>query len=305
MYITRLLSGIIFGAGLAIAHAQDLTMIAPFPPGNQSDLIGRAVADAITQQQKTDRVRVMNMPGAEAQIAANHFKNNPKTDLIISTAAVVIYNPALKKDLSYTRQDFQHIVMVGHTVVLWVTRPDTRIKSPEHLVSHLPPLVGGFSPSLNFNLTALVKEKGLKSEIVNYRGFADTITDILNGSIDLGLVSMSGAVTQLVAEGKLHVVGSSHHRDLVVDGISIPSVSRRLNIPQFDGFVGFAVQPSASIEHREKLRSLIWNALQDPSTLESIRRTKLILDMSKDSQDIDRRLDQYFQRIVRYNTIKQ
>ena len=304
MHITRLLSGIIFSVGLAMAQAQELTMIAPFPAGNQSDLIGRAVADAISRQH-TDRVKVINMPGAETQVAAQHFKNNPKIDLIISTAGMVIYNPALKKDLSYTRQDFQHIVMVGNSVVLWVTRPDTRIKSPDHLISHLPPLVGGFASSLNFNLTSLVKEKGLKSEIVNYRGFADTISDILNGSIDLGLVTMSGAVTQLVAEGKLHIVGSSHHRDLVVDGISIPSVSRRLSIPQFDAFVGFAVQPTASVEHREKLRSWIWQALQDPATQESIRRTKLILDISKDSQDIDRRLEQYYQRVTKYNISKQ
>jgi tripartite-type tricarboxylate transporter receptor subunit TctC len=305
MHITRLLSGIIFSAGLAMAQAQELTMIAPFPAGNQSDLIGRAVADAIAEQQKIDRIKVMNMPGAETMIAANYFKNNPKTDLIISTAGMVIFNPALRKDLPYKRQDFQHIAMVGNSVVLWVTRPNTKIKSPEDLISHLPPLVGGFASSLNFNLTSLVKEKGLQSEIVNYRGFSDVINDIVNGSIDLGLVTMSGAVTQWVSEGKLHIVGSSHHRDLVVDGISIPSVSRRLSIPQFDAFVGFAVQPTASVEHREKLRSWIWQALQDPATQESIRRTKLILDISKDSQDIDRRLEQYYQRVAKYNISKQ
>jgi tripartite-type tricarboxylate transporter receptor subunit TctC len=300
MYFTRLLFGVILTLALGLSHAEDYRVIVPLPAGNQSDLITRAIADSISRNTK-DQLIVLNMPGAENTIAAMHFKNNPNIDLINTVSGMIVFNPVLKPDLPYSDKDFNHIAYVGTSVTLWVTRPNTNLKTPEDLVKHLPLFVGGYASSLNFNLNALTKEKNLKSSIVSYKGISQTMIDILNGTIDLGLLTMSGTVSSMVKSGKLHIIGSSYHEDLVVDGIKIPSVSKRLNIPQFNGFIAYASQPSADLERTAKLRKLIWDALQDPIAQEIISKTNIIEKPTISQRSIYQLYNNYRIKVAQYN----
>jgi tripartite-type tricarboxylate transporter receptor subunit TctC len=300
MYFTRLFFAVILTLVSGIALAEDYRIVLPLPPGNQSDLITRAIADSIARNTK-DRLIITNMPGAENVIAVQHFKNNPDIDLINTVSGMVIFNPILKKDLPYSDNDFNHIVYVGTSVTLWVSRSNTKLKTPEDLVKHLPLFVGGYASSLNYNLTALTKEKKLKSEIVSYKGIGPTIVDILNGSIDLGLLTMSGTVSEMVKAGRLHIIGSSYHEDVVIDGIKIPSVSKKLNIPQFDGFVGYAARPNVDPERTAKLKKLIWDALQDPQTQEVIRRTNLLANPTQNQKEITKMYNNYRKRVAQYS----
>lgn len=301
MYFTRLLLGVILSLAIGIANAEEYHAIVSLPPGNQSDLITRAISESIARNTK-DRLIVTNMPGAENAIAATHFKNNPNTvDLITILSSTVVFNPVLKKNLPYSDSDFNHLAYVGTSVTLWVTRPDTKLKTPDDLVKHMPPFVGGYASSLNYNLNAIAREKNLKSTIVSYKGINETMVDLLNGSIDLGLLTMSGTVSSMVKSGKLHIVGSSYHEDLVIDGISIPSVSKRLKVTQFNGFIAFAGQPTATPERTAKIRKLIWDALQDPITQDSIKKTNIVFNPTVSQTSIYKLFNSYREQVAKYN----
>lgn len=299
MYFTRLLFGIILFFTIGITQATEYQIVVAYPPGNQSDLITRAIADSIARNTK-DKLIVINVPGGENIIAVQQFKNNPNIDLITTVSSMVIFNPVLKKNLPYGNDDFEHLVYGGTSVALWVTRPNTNLKTPEDLIKHMPPFVGGFASSLDYNLHALSREKNLQSSIVSYKGVNETMLDLLNGSTDLAILTMSGTVLQMVKSGKLHVVGSSYNKDLVIDGINIPSVSKRLGVTQFNGFVGFAGKPDAP-KRNAKLKQLIWNALQDPIVQETIKKTNLMPPASDNQAYIYNLFSDYRIKVARYS----
>lgn len=299
MHFTRLLFGIILFFTIGIGQATEYQIVVAYPPGNQSDLITRAIADSIARNTK-DKLIVINVPGGENVIAVQHFKNNSNIDLITTVSSMVIFNPVLKKNLPYGNDDFEHLVYGGTSVALWVTRPNTNLKTPEDLIKHMPPFVGGFASSLDYNLHALSREKNLQSSIVSYKGVNETMLDLLNGSTDLAILTMSGTVLQMVKSGKLHVVGSSYNKDLVIDGISIPSVSKRLGVTQFNGFVSFAGKPDAP-KRNAKLKQLIWNALQDPIVQESIKKTNLMPPSSDNREYIYNLFSDYRIKVARYS----
>jgi tripartite-type tricarboxylate transporter receptor subunit TctC len=240
---------------------------------------------------------VLNVPGGDHGVAAMQFRNDPAIDLISTTSLMVVFNPVLKKNLSYSTSDFDHLIYGGTGIALWVTRPDTNLKTPDDLVKRMPPFVGAFT--LIYNFYALTKEKNLQSSLVSYKGINETMLDLLNGSVDLAILSPSSTVSQMVKTGKLHIVGSSYNRDIVLDGINIPSITRQLGVSGFNGFCGFAGKPDAP-KLNAKLKKLIWDSLQDPTVQESMKKMNLLPPASNDQEYINNLLNDYRTRLAKY-----
>jgi len=300
MYFTRILLGVITTLAIGLVQAEEYQVVVAYPPGNQSDLITRAIADSIARN-TSDKLVITNVPGGENVIAVTHFKNNPNIDLITTVSSMVVFNPVLKKNLSYSDKDFNHIAYVGASVTLWVTRPDTRLKTLDDLGRSIPPFVGGYASSSNYNLTALAREKNLQSTTVSYKGINETMIDLLNGNIDLALLTVNGTVSSMVKSGKLRILGSSYPDDLLVDDINIPSVSKRLKVTQFNGFVAFAAQPTAAPEKIAKLKKLIWDALQDPVALSTINKTNIVLRPTINQNNIYQMYSNYREQVAKYS----
>jgi tripartite-type tricarboxylate transporter receptor subunit TctC len=285
---------------IGLVQAEEYQVVVAYPPGNQSDLITRAIADSIARNTQ-DRLVISNVPGGENVVAVTHFKNNPNIDLITTVSSMVVFNPVLKKNLSYNDKDFNHIAYIGASINLWVTRPDTKLKTPEDLIRFMPRFVGGYASSSNYNLTALAREKNIQSTTVSYKGINETMVDLLNGSIDLALLTVNGTVSSMVKSGKLRIIGSSYPEDLIIDDINIPSVSKRLRVTQFNGFVAYATQSSASPEQVAKLKKLIWDALQDPVAQASINKTNIVFRPTVNQNEIYQKFNHYREQVAKYS----
>jgi tripartite-type tricarboxylate transporter receptor subunit TctC len=273
-------------AGIATAHADAFRILVPFAAGNQADIIARSIQSSI-EKNTQHTVSIINMPGAETILAANHFVGNNSFDGILVSSTQAVWNPLFKPDLvRYKDEDFDYLVFIGSAVPLWVTRPDTQLKQPLDLTRHLPKHVGGFVTSYNLNLEALVRKFNLESTIVPYKGTNQILLDIINGSIDLGIVTPSTSLFQMAKQGKLHIIATADAHPTVIDGIKIPSVQKELGIQGITGSMSIATHAGADISKKNLFANLLWNALNDPETKKILKDLYVAPDATNDKARI-------------------
>ena len=82
-----------------------------------------------------------------------------------------------------------------------------------------------------------------KIEIVTHKGAPDILLNVLNGNVPVGLVGTTSNLFQLAKEGKINILGSTHNEDIFKDGITVPSVSKTLAVPQATGGFILSLKP--------------------------------------------------------------
>jgi tripartite-type tricarboxylate transporter receptor subunit TctC len=217
-WISRLwIFSILSITAVSIAYAQStfpnrpIKFIAPFPPGGTSDVIGRIMAqklsDALGQS-----VIVENRPGASGNIGHDiAAKAAPDGyTLLLSNSSTVVNNPHLFKQMSFDwYKDFSPISMVAIAGLVLVVHPSVPVKS----VSELTTLAKSKPGQLNFGSGG----KGIQSHIsgemyktaanvdivhIPYKGGGQAMTDLLGGNIPLVYTAVAGA-NQHIKSGRL------------------------------------------------------------------------------------------------------
>jgi len=290
MHLTRLLFGIIFAIFTTTIHAEEYKILLPFPPGNLADVVLRSMQASI-ERNTPDRLIIINMPGAETVVAANHFVANKNIDMIWGSSSQTVWNPLLKDTVKYRDKDFRNLVLVGTVNALWVVRSGTKIHTPRDLVKNLPDLVGGFATAYNLNLEAVVRKYNKKSTIVPFKGTNDIVASLLGGNIDMALITGSSMLMQHVKEGKLAIIGNTGSTAITIDDITIPSVPNSLKVPGFNGISMILTHADMDEKKALRMKTLLWNALQDPATKQVIKN----LYLQPDATDNQIFIDNYIQ----------
>jgi hypothetical protein len=192
-----------------IAYAQStypnrpIKFIAPFPPGGTSDVLGRIMAqklsDALGQS-----VIVENRPGASGNIGHDiAAKAAPDGyTLLLSNSSTVVNNPHLFKQMSFDwYKDFSPISLVAIAGLVLVVHPSVPVKS----VSELTALAKSKPGQLNFGSGG----KGIQSHIsgemyktaanvdivhIPYKGTGVAVADLVAGQIHMVFSDMAPAV---------------------------------------------------------------------------------------------------------------
>ena len=283
---------IFFAVFLALASnmtcaKESYVMVVTFPAGNQSDIAARTIADNY-EKITGKKIIIENVPGGDTIVGVNRFVNSQR-DILLGSGASLIFNPLLRKDITYTDKDYEHAVFLGTGVVVWVTTYNSDLHKPQDLLTRMPVLVGGYVSSFNYNLRSFVKEKAIKSEIVNYKGANQMLIDIASGEIKLGISSVNSTLIQMVKAKKIRIIGSAYHSDIDIDGLSIPSVSRAIGIPQYNGYQTLSLRPTLPAQEKAQLRNDLWKAVQmSRSTLQNLY---IMDDGTDDAVVINRILD--------------
>ena len=193
----------------SIAYAQStypnrpIKFIAPFPPGGTSDVLGRIMAqklsDALGQS-----VIVENRPGASGNIGHDiAAKAAPDGyTLLLSNSSTVVNNPHLFKQMSFDwYKDFSPISLVAIAGLVLVVHPSVPVKS----VSELTALAKSKPGQLNFGSGG----KGIQSHIsgemyktaanvdivhIPYKGTGVAVADLVAGQIHMVFSDMAPAV---------------------------------------------------------------------------------------------------------------
>ena len=189
--------------------AKPVRLIVPFPAGGGSDIVGRILAQRLTEQLK-QQVMVDNRAGAGGSIgteAAVKAAPDGYTLVLASTSEIAV-NPALYSRLGYdTVRDLAPIAMVAATPIVVVVHPALPVKTVRDLaaLARAKPGEINLSSAGNGTFTHLAGElfrsmMGLKWTHVPYKGAPPALTDLASGQVQVMFSTLPAAMGLITAQ---------------------------------------------------------------------------------------------------------
>ena len=192
-----------------------IRLVITYPPGGNTDLVGRAVAqklgEALAQQ-----VVVDNRGGAGGILGTLITKQAAPDGytIMLGTSAGMVINPLLSNQLSYDPvRDFAPVSIVVIVPQLLVTHPQLAAKNVRELVAlakakpgYLNAGSSGVGTPNHLGTELLKWLAGVNIVHVPYKGGAPAITDLLGGQIQMAFSSIP-AVLPHIKTGRLNALG--------------------------------------------------------------------------------------------------
>lgn len=205
-----------------------IRIIAPFPAGGTSDVLGRLIAKELSNA-LGQSIIIENRPGASGNIG-HEMAARAVPDgytLLLSNSSTAVNNPHLYKKMNFDwYKDFEPISLVAIAGQVLVVHPDMPVKN----IDELTKLAKTKSGKLNFGSGG----KGIQSHItgemykvaanvdmvhIPYKGTILAVTDLVAGQIDLVFSDMAPAVP-FIKSNKLRALAvTSPQRSNVLPGV--------------------------------------------------------------------------------------
>jgi tripartite-type tricarboxylate transporter receptor subunit TctC len=226
----KIIRRLILGAALALpllASAAEsypnkpIRLIVPFAPGGSVNLMGRLLADNLSQR-LGQQVIVENRAGAGGLIGAELVANAAPDGytLLLATMGAQSILPYLTKGLRFDpKKAFSPIGEFASLPNVLVTAPDLPVKNLAELITYAKARPGELSMasagigSVNQMVGELFMLKtGTQFTHVPYKGVGPAMVDLLGGRVQILFANVPGVASQ-VKEGKLKALGiAGEHR---------------------------------------------------------------------------------------------
>ena len=234
------------------AHGQEyptktIRMLNPLPAGGPTDILGRIIAqpvsEALGKQIVTD-----NRPGAAGNIAAEMAAKAAPDGYTLFIAGVGNFavNVTLFSKLPYDPlKDFAPVVLSASVPLILVTHPTLPVKSVKEFIALMKAKPGQFNyasagPGSPQHLTAELFKFMAKVEMTHipYKGSGPAITDLVGGQIPFAFESMIPVLPH-VKSGRLRALAvSSAQRSPVMP--DVPTVAES-GVPGFESIAWYGV----------------------------------------------------------------
>lgn len=230
-------------AGAQQYPTKPLRLVVPFAPGGPNDILGRLVAQNLTQQ-LGQNVVVENRGGAGGTIGLEYTARLPGDGYSIAMggSSNLAVAASLYQKLSYDPlRDFTPIVNVAHVPYAIAVNPTVPAKNVKELIAIARTKSGYLSygssgPGSMSNLAAELLKSMAGAEIVHvsYKGTAPALMDVIAGNIDLMLADLA-VINRHTASGKLRAVGVTSSKRLA-SAPNLPTVGE-------SGLKGYVIEP--------------------------------------------------------------
>lgn len=211
-------------AGLALSGArteaqtypsQSIKLIIPFGAGGPNDLIGRPLAQKVSEA-IGQAIVIENRPGANGIIGTNAVaKAAPDGYTMLQTTGSFTANASMVKNMPYEPlSDLAPITLIAESYGLLLMVPaNSPIQSLADLVARarkepgkLNYAITGFGNITHVTVEFFKKLVDIELVPVPYKGTADSITAMLSGQVDMSIVSTTAGAPYL-ANGQLRALG--------------------------------------------------------------------------------------------------
>ncbi|MEQ1775155.1 MAG: tripartite tricarboxylate transporter substrate binding protein [Burkholderiales bacterium] len=234
----------LMGASCAFAQqypTKPVRVIVGFTAGGPSDIVGRIVAQQLTERMGRQFV-VENRAGATGMIGAELVAKAPPDGhaLYIASQTTHAVAPAMySKPLYDPVKEFATVTLVAHNPLLMVTHPSFNVKTIKELIAFAkaqPGAVnfatGGIGSSPHMSMELLKSMAKIDMVPVHYKGDGAAVIDLIGGQVPLFSASIAGLL-QYVKSGKLR-------------GVAVTGAKRSAIAPEFptvaeSGLPGFEV----------------------------------------------------------------
>ncbi|MFM9850718.1 MAG: Bug family tripartite tricarboxylate transporter substrate binding protein [Hyphomicrobiaceae bacterium] len=268
-------------AGLAWSSAvqaqgfpeRNITLIVPFAPGGASDVSSRIMADAMSKHLNGQTIVVENVAGAGGATGSLRGKNARPDGYTIgfghmgTHSASVAVNPKLPYD---PRADYDYLGIHLVTPNIMIVRKDLPVNTLQEFIAYakekgkdLKMGHNGIGSLAHLTCTVFFQLIGVQPTYVVFRGFGQTINDILSGAID-GTCELVASVTGHVKGGSVRGFGvAADERSPVLPDIP---TSTEGGLPGFkvESWLGLYAPKGLPPEILAKLREAAVKSLDDP-----------------------------------------
>jgi len=193
--------------------AKQIRMVIPYPPGGPTDILGRIVAQQLTET-LGQPVVVDNKPGASGMIGADIVAKSPADGYtILVNASIHVINPSLYKKPPYDAiRDFAPVSLIADVPLVLVAAPSLGLNTVKDVIATAKanPAKLNFASSGNAAAPHLAGEAfkiatGVQMQHVPYKGSGPALTDVIGGQTQLMFDSLPSSVAHIRA-GKLKAI---------------------------------------------------------------------------------------------------
>lgn len=252
--------------------ARPIRLIVPYPPGGGTDVVARIVARKMGES-LGQQVVVENRPGASSIIGTDAVAKAPADGYTIGLVTDShSINFAFRRKLPYQSSDFTPIIQLLNVPLMLLSNADSPVRSLDTLVSYAKANPGkltfasaGLGSPHELAALWLYKLEGVDVQIIQYKGVAPALADVVSGQVDMLFTGGSVAAGHLKA-GKLRAVGTTAQHRLAASP-DVPAIAERFPdyvVTTWYGIIAPAGVPpmAASRLHEEFARALQSNEVR-------------------------------------------
>jgi tripartite-type tricarboxylate transporter receptor subunit TctC len=251
--------------------------IIPFPPGGATDLLGRFLAQKLSENWG-QTVVVENRAGASGTIGSDMVSKSPPdgSTFVVGTTSSHAVSPALNPSMPYDNlRDFSPVALIATFPNVLVVNPNGP-KTLTDLIAQLKANPGKLSygssgSGSSTHLTAELFQQATGTFMVHvpYKGTGPLLNDLVAGHVLLGFDQIT-PILPFIQSGKLRALGvaSTERNSAAPD---VPTISEA--VPGFEaiGWMGLLGPAGLPTEIVIKINSDIRRLLQMPDAQQKFR----------------------------------
>ena len=223
-----------------------IKMIVPFPPAGATDVVGRIVAQKLTER-LGQSVVVENRPGAGGSIGSDLVAKSAPDGytLLMATSSTHSIGPALQKLPYDPIRDFAAITHVANVPNVLVVSPKLPVASVKELIAYAKARPGqlnfassGVGTIVHLNAELFKMLAGVDIVHVPYKGTALSIPDLANGSVAILFDSLASVMPHVKSGNARPLAMNAPQRSPLLP--DVPTLAEA-GMPAFDRYTWFGM----------------------------------------------------------------
>ena len=255
--------------------ARPITVIVPFGPGGNADILTRDITQIASRVLKQPFV-IENRAGSGGAVgigAAARARPDGYTIALASLSQMASLRHLRTTPLSYDpTRDFEPLTFVGHSAPLWlVAKPSTGFKTLRDMIAYAKANPGklsygsdGVGSLTHIPGAQLSRDAGIEMIHVPYRGGPFAIQGLMTGEIDVAFTGVPGPVEH-VKTGKIVALATCSESRSAPD-MNLPTIAEQ-GFPgfHFRSWWGFIAPAGTPRDIVSRLSTELGRAVQEPA----------------------------------------
>ncbi|WP_198972875.1 Bug family tripartite tricarboxylate transporter substrate binding protein [Xylophilus sp. ASV27] len=314
--IATLLALALLPAAAAMADTypqRPITLVVGYPPGGSTDLVARTLGQTLSTR-IGQPVVVENLGGAGGSIGAQKVASAAPDGytLLLGANNEIAINALVKKSVRYSLKNFTPLGLVASQPLVLTAAPALGVKNASDLIQRAKSQPGrlsygssGVGTSLHVAGEMVKQQGGIFLTHIPYRGTGPLTTDLLGGSLDLGVYVLSSALP-MIKSGKLVAIGTTEARRSPATP-DVPALAETPALRNVDIGVWFMLMGPAGLPEPvvARLKAALAETLQAPDYRKAMEASGSVVpatqpDLARFLADETRK----YQQIVQFANIK-
>jgi tripartite-type tricarboxylate transporter receptor subunit TctC len=275
----QIVLGVLFAVGLVAAAdaegypSRPITMVIPFAAGGPTDVLGRVVADRMSQL-LGQQVVVENVGGAGGMTGVQRVAQSPPDGytIVLGTVGTHAQNQTLyKRPLYNAATDFTPVALMAQVPLVLIARKDLPVNNLQEFIAYAKANQSkmsygsaGAGSATHLGCVLLNAAMGVDIQHVPYRGTGPAMQDLAAGRIDYLCEIVTTALPQIQGGTVKPIAMLSLDRSPVLPNLPTANES---GLPKFEAYTWNAIflPKGASREIVNKLQNVIAETMKTPA----------------------------------------